>query len=275
MSIINARNTVSAHLFRERFEVFLAVIIPFVFMLESGYANAYIFGAGHFAFDLATGLSLGRGFALEIFIFFCFRMIRSFFMKRAWWSAVPLLLIGMVSMIVSAGLNLGFMSQSPEMASVLQAVTEFMPAFMVSIFRFSLGLLFPVGVGLFALYDVSHLITEMLASSNLEDQAMMVHRSSLHRAEYTKSLKRGKDKVAKQYDDIAQTDAQNMVDAVRKGDMSFGSAQIAKAGGQKAGVVKVTPTGSNALPPGQPGQQLKLPAPGQPLPALPSLHPKP
>ena len=39
MSIINIRNTVRAHLFRERFEVFLAVMIPFVFMVESGYAR--------------------------------------------------------------------------------------------------------------------------------------------------------------------------------------------------------------------------------------------
>ena len=125
------------------------MIIPFVFMLESGYTNAYIFGAGNIGLDLATGLSLGRGYALEIFIFFCFRLVRSFFVKgrTGCLVAVPLLLIGMVAMIVSAGLNLGFMSQSPEMVSVLRAVTEFMPAFMVSIFHFSLGLLFPVGVG--------------------------------------------------------------------------------------------------------------------------------
>lgn len=264
MGLINARNTVQAHLFRERFEVFLAVIIPFVFMLESGYANAYIFGGGHIGLDVATLLSLGRGFALEVFIFFSFRMIRSFFVTRKYFAGVPLFLAGMIAMIVSAGLNLGFMSQSPEMVSVLRAVTQFMPSFMVSIFRFSLGLLFPVGVGLFALYDVSHLITTMLNSSHLESQALIIQRAELGRSNFIKSIKRAANRTKGQFDEIAAADAENLVKAVRSGDLSFGSGAIKPMPASL--VTKVTPVQSTApvsrptaLPPGQRVAPLPLP----------------
>jgi hypothetical protein len=270
---VSASNTVQAHLFRERFEVFLAVIIPFVFMLESGYANAYIFGGGHIGLDFPTLLSLGRGYALEIFIFFCFRMIRSFCVKGAWLLAVPLLLIGMVAMVLSAGLNLGFMSQSPEMASVLRAVTEFMPSFMISIFRLSLGLLFPVGVGLFALYDVEHLITEMLSHSHLSQRAMIVQESEGHRSLFMKKLKAATKKSDAKYGAMADARAQTMVDRVSRGDMSFGANEVTKAADLPA--TKVTPIGSNLLPPGQPGSGPKLLPQGNALPPLPPLPPKP
>lgn len=273
MGLINARNTVRTHLFRERFEVFLSVVIPFVFMLESGYANAWIFCGGLFTLSLNTFLALGRGVALEGFIFVCFRLARSYFGqgRRSWLLGIPLLLIGCVAMIVSAGMNLGFMAQSPEMASVMQAVSLYMPGFMATIFRFSLGLLFPVGVGFFAMYDVGHLVENMLRSSHLDNQAMSVQRSEMHRTAYLKSMKRQRKDIEPRYDDICAVDADNMVKAARSGDLSFGSADVLKHQQPKVGVTKITPV----------PQTIALPAPGPRVasggqtPALPPLPTKP
>ena len=52
LNFVNIRNTVRVHLFRERFEVLLAVMIPFLFMAESGYACGWIFAGGHLGLDV-------------------------------------------------------------------------------------------------------------------------------------------------------------------------------------------------------------------------------
>ena len=43
MSFLKTGTVVRAHLFRERFDVMIAVIAPFIIMLESGYGNAWAF----------------------------------------------------------------------------------------------------------------------------------------------------------------------------------------------------------------------------------------
>src|SRR5258708_27450860 len=78
MGLVNVRNTVRAHLFRERFEVFGAVLIPFLFMAESGYANSWVFAGGRLGLDLHSLMAVGRGVALELVIYVCFRLVRGF-----------------------------------------------------------------------------------------------------------------------------------------------------------------------------------------------------
>ena len=123
---------------------------------------------------------------------------------------------------------------------------------MASIFRLGLGLLFPIGVALLALFDVRHLVDEMIASSHLDDRAMLIHRSEMHRGLYIRAMKRAKDEVADKYDGIAIKDAQNMVDAVGKGDLSFGANAVKQIGAPSVTkVTQVPPAQLRALPPGQ------------------------
>lgn len=271
MGFINVHRTVRTHLFRERFEVYGAVMIPFLFMAESGYANAWVFGGGHLGLDLNSLMAIGRGFALELFIYVCFRIVRSFAQAGRRWLLVPPLLIGAVAMIVSAGMNLGWMAQSPEMQVAMHAVAQFMPDWMANVFRVGLGLLFPVGVGLFALYDVGHLVEEMLKSSHLDDRAMYVHRAELGRTGYLKSLKRAAKKTQRKYDAICDADAENIVERVKKGDLSFGANDYQKQGGQAA-VTRVSPAGHLSLPPLS--QRPNALPPAAALPPMPPLSPK-
>lgn len=260
MGLVNIRNAVRAHLFRERFEVLLAVLIPFLFMAESGYANAWVFAGGHLGWDFPSLMAYGRGFAIEAFIFVCFRLVRIFWQKSTWKAIGIPLLIGLVAMVVSAGMNLGWMSQSPEMKVAMGAVAQFMPAWMASIFRVGLGLLFPVGVGLFALFDVRHLIDEMINSSHLDNRALHVHRAELHRSAYLKSIKRAKNTVREQYDAICEADAQNMVNKVKQGDLSFGADELARQTAQSS-VTRILPGSPPALPPALPHRPHALPLP--------------
>ncbi|HEU5376124.1 MAG TPA: hypothetical protein VFV38_11835 [Ktedonobacteraceae bacterium] len=259
MSIINIRNTVRAHLFRERFEVFLAVMIPFVFMIESGYACGWIFAGGHLGLDALSAMSFARGFGIEALVFVCFKLVRVFFLKGMKIAPCIPFLVGVVAMIVSAGMNLGFMTQSPEMAAAMASVGHYLPAWMTNIFKIGLGLLFPVGVALFALFDVRHLVDEMIASAHLDETAFIVQRAEAWRTNLSRATKQAINKSKERLQEIADSDADNMVQSIKSGDMSFGMNKIKQ---QSSSVVKVSPAAPamshrpNALSPMPPLQQL-------------------
>jgi hypothetical protein len=241
---INVRTVVQAHLFRERFDVLLTVITPFVIMLESGYGNAWAFLGGTFDFSaFNTWLALGRGIFLEALVFAMFRLVRFFVGKRTVGavlvSIVPFL-IGLVGMVVSAGCNLAWSSNSGEMVHLLALLSQFFPPFVVAVFKVGLGLLFPIALGAFALFDLKHIVVELLNSSSLDNQALHVHKAETHRNNFVKEQKRAADSVKDEYRAICEADAKNMVARARSGDLSFGSDDYkdSSAGG---GIRKVTP----------------------------------
>lgn len=273
--MINIRMVVQTHLLRERVDVLLAVLAPFVLMAESGYANGWMYANGHLGLDLASLMALTRGFCLEVFIYACFKMVRVFLLaqnKRLRLVALIPFLVGLVGMIVSAGCNLGWMMQSPEMTRALAVVVTYLPDWMSSLFREGLGLLFPVGVGVFALFDVSHLVNDLMKSAHLDNKAVMVLRSEAHRTSYLKSLKKSVKNVAEHYDALCDADAQNMVDKVKGGDLSFGAEELAgPAPSAQSAVTRISgPAAFPALsgpafPPPPPSSPSRI---GQPQPAL-------
>jgi len=226
--MLNMRSVVGTHLSRERFDVLLAVLLPLVLMAESGYANAWIFAGGHLVFDVNSVLALFRGVFLEALIFACFKMVKVFFMKGKWFVACIPGSVGVVGMIVSAGCNLGWMTQSPEMIAALHAVSFYLPHWMSDTFRIGLGLLFPIAVGVFALFDVRHLIEEVLNSSHLDHQALLVNRAEQHRTAYLKAQDKQIKAASQAYNDICRVDAESMVNQVRSGDLSFGAHEITR-----------------------------------------------
>lgn len=259
MSVINVKNTVGLHLFRERFEVLLAVCLPFVFMIESGYACTWILTGGHLALDFATFSAFIRGFGIEAFTFVCFKLVRIFWIKgRTFWasltSAVLPFLLGLAGVTVSAGMNLGFMIQSPEMRTVMASISSFMPSPLVSTFRLGLGLLFPVGVALFALFDIRHLIEEMIISSDLDEDAMVLTQAQELRKQTERSIKQAARNARDRLGQIAETSTQRIVDSVAKGDMSFGADVIRRK--------------RSSTPQGQPSVVRVTQAPQGPTPAM-------
>ncbi len=229
---MNIRTVVHAHLTRERLDVLIAVLAPLVLMLESGYACGWVFANGDLSLtNPNTYLALGRGIFLEGLIFAMFKLVRVFALKggRGLVLSVLPFMIGVVGMIVSAGCNLGWVNRSGEMTAVVAMVGQFMPPILVTTFKIGLGLLFPLAVGAFALFDVTHLVEEILKSSHLDNRAVKVHRAEMHRTHYLAAQKKAGTKVRKEYDQICETDAQNMVSRVRQGDLSFGSDEIEAA----------------------------------------------
>lgn len=228
--MLGMRSVVNTHLTRERLDVMLAVLLPLILMAESGYANAWIFAAGRLGLDLTSVIALFRGFFLEALIFACFKLVKVFCSKGGkMWLAAPVPgSVGVVGMIVSAGCNLGWMAQSPEMQAAMHAVSLYLPLWMGNTFRIGLGLLFPIAVGVFALFDVRHLVEEALNSSHLDDQALLVNRAEMHRTAYLKAQQKQIKAASASYNDICAADANNMVHSVRQGDLSFGSRDITR-----------------------------------------------
>jgi hypothetical protein len=209
--------------------------------------------------NLNTYLALGRGIFLEGLIFAMFKLVRVFALKggRGLVLAVLPLLIGVVGMIVSAGCNLGWVNRSGEMTAVSTMVGQFMPPLLVLVFKTGLGLLFPLAVGAFALFDLTHLVEDILKSSHLDNRAVKVHRSEMHRTHYLGAQKKAGTKVRKEYDEICETDAQNMVSRVRQGDLSFGADEIERDAARSSVTRLAAPTAVRQLPPVQnafPGQ---------------------
>jgi hypothetical protein len=228
---MNIRTAVRAHLMRERIDVLIAVLAPLVLMLESGYACGWVFANGDLSLtNPNTYLALGRGIFLEGLIFAMFKLVRVFMIKGGRLLLLSLLpfLIGSVGMIVSAGCNLGWVNRSGEMSAVVLMVGQFMPPVLVSVFKIGIGLLFPLAVGAFALFDVTHLVEEILKSSHLDNRAVKVHRSEMHRTHYLGAQKKAGATVRQEYDQICETDAQNMVNKVKQGDLSFGADELDK-----------------------------------------------
>jgi hypothetical protein len=223
-----------------------------VLMLESGYANGWVFANGLVNWTaLNTYLAMGRGVFLEGLIFVMFKLVRMFALDRKWWVIAVPLLIGSVGMIVSAGCNLGWINRSGEMTQMIAMVAQFLPSMMVSVFKVGLGLLFPLSVGAFALFDISQLLEEAFKSGRHQARAMQVHMAEEAMRNTQKEMKQAVKDTKEQYKDIVRTDAQRLVERFRSGDRSFGLNDAAMSPVQSS-VTRITPAAQQQLPPAQP-----------------------
>jgi hypothetical protein len=141
------RTIVNAHLGRERLDALIAVLVPFVLMVESGYACGWVFADGDLSLTSPnTYWSLARGLFLEGLIYAVFKLVRMFVMhpKRGTrLLAIIPLAIGCMAMSVSAGMNLAWINRSGEMAHIVSMVSQFMPSLLVTLFKLGLGLRAP------------------------------------------------------------------------------------------------------------------------------------
>jgi hypothetical protein len=274
------KTIVNLHLNRERLDVLLSVVIPLVLMIESGYANGWVYAGGNLSLtDPNTYLALFRGFFLEALIFAMFKLTRILFLKGQWRFYLIALLplsIGLVTMIVSAGLNIGWANRSGEMQAVVSMVNQFLPDILMGIFKTGIGLIFPIAVGAFALLDVGHLVEEVLqASAHMNDRAAKVQVAEMHREQWMKKQQASVKELDTEYEQMARADARNMVNRVKQGDYSFGLNDIVSQTSPLPSVTRIQPVPSAQplLLPGQSGQPPVPPAiTGQfrPSPAFPT-----
>lgn len=235
-------NIVNWHLSRERWDVLLSVVLPVVLMIESGYANGWVYADGNLdVHSLNTYLALGRGLFLEVLIFAMFKLVRVLLLKRQWVVVVIPLVIGGVTMVVSAGLNIGWANRSGEMAAIVGTVGQFLPPFVLTLFKLGIGLVFPLAVGACALLDVGALVDEMLhASAHMNERAARVQVAEQHQKLWMQKQKESTKELEAQYELMAKTDAQNMVERVKRGDYSFGINDAHKSSVQPS-VTRIAP----------------------------------
>jgi hypothetical protein len=262
------KTIVDLHLNRERLDVLISVVIPLVLMAVSGWANGWTFAGG--VIDWAsfnTYFGLFRGFFLEALIFAMFLLVRILILKtdrHHWYNCVVALLpfsIGLIAMIVSAGLNIGWSNRSGEMQTLVSTVNAFLPPVFMTVFKMGIGLLFPIGVAAFALLDVGHLVDEMLEkSAHMNHRVMKVENAERHQELIRKKQQESLKEVEEQYAQMVRADTQNMVDRVKANDWSFGLNDPAQSSQKQSSVTRITPAQSPLLPSAPAFPQLGGPA---------------
>jgi len=248
----------------QRLEVFLAVLLPFFLILESALANAWAYAGGSFDWhDIRTYIALGRGLFFEVLTYSCAKLVKVLIQKgtpTTYTSAGFVGLLTLVAIIVSAGNNLGWVATGHELGGLFGSVGTVLPHPLMLVYEYGLGLLLPVAVGVLALVDIEHLVNEALTTGHLDNKALQVHESEMHRSVYLKSQKAQKVTIEEEYDKIAGERTKAMIDRVKKGDMSFGSNDIKTVPAGPAAQVRTTIT---PLPAGTPPVPSLPPAPRQ------------
>jgi hypothetical protein len=131
-----------------------------------------------------------------------------------------------------------------------------MPPAFLFFYEAGLGLLLPLSVGALALVDISHLVHEALENASLDNQALQVAESEMHRTEYLRSQNKQRKQIRNRYDGIAEKRADTYVKKVESGDLTFGATD--QKGSGTSGARVISGAGRPALPGPQP-----LALPGQ------------
>ncbi len=243
---MNIRFVIRTFLNLQRLEVFLAVLLPFFLIIESALANAWAYAGGSFDWhDIRTYIALGRGLFFEVLTYSCAKLVKVLVQKRSRSTSISAGVVGLlviVAIIVSAGNNLGWVAAGHELGGLFGSVGSVLPAPVMVVYEYGLGLLLPVAVGVLAFVDIEHLVNEALTTGHLDNRALQVHESEMHRTEYLKSQKAQKGTIAEEYDKIAGERTKAFIDRVKKGDMSFGANDIKAVPAGPAAQIRTTIT---------------------------------
>lgn len=276
---MNIRFVIRTFLLFQRVEVFLAVLLPFFLILESAIANAWAYAGGSFDFhDGRTYVALGRGLFFEVLTYSCAKLVKVLCRVKTKSSNASAAVVGflaLVAILVSAGNNLAWVASGHELGGLFGSIAAVLPPFLVKVYGYGLGLLLPVAVGVLALVDIEHLVNEALTTGHLDNKALQVHESEMHRTEYLKSQKSQKQTIADEYDKISGERTKAFIERVKKGDMSFGSNDLKGLAASPAAQIRttITPVSGGSfpgLPPGGPAAgngQRGLPPVAAPAPA--------
>ncbi|GHO69777.1 hypothetical protein KSC_086690 [Ktedonobacter sp. SOSP1-52] len=257
---MSLRFVVRTFLSLQRFEIFLAVMLPFFLIFESSLANGSVYAGGHLNFLSLVGLiAFGRGLFFEVLTYASAKLTKVLIARGHYAGAALPGLIAVWCIIVSAGNNLGWVLSGGDFDSIFASMGHLMPSAFLFSYKMGLGLLLPLSVGILALVDVSHLIEEAMERSALDEQATEVIASEMNRKHMTQALKTATKETAADYQAIAKAHVQQYVKRAQSGDLSFSTHREPKQ--VKA---KITPVQPAQIGPTQ--QRGQLPPPQQPIP---------
>ena len=221
---MNMRFVVKTHLHLQRFEVWLAVMLPFFLIFESALANGTVYAGGTLDFhDPRSWIAFGRGLFFEILTYASAKLARLSFTKRHWLSGGITALVALWCIVVSAGNNLGWVISGGDFVGVFASMGHFMPAPLMLVYEAGLGLLLPLSVGALALVDIAHLVHEAIDNATMENRALEVEEADMHRTEYLKSQRKQQKKISERYDRVAEVRTDAFARRVEAGDMTFGA----------------------------------------------------
>jgi len=240
------RTVVKTFLSLQRFEVFLAILLPFFLIVESAIANGSVYAGGHLDLGDARGwVALGRGLFFEVLTYAAAKLAKILWTRGK--SKAGAVLVGGVALwciVVSAGNNLGWVLNGGELNGVFASMAHVLPPVVMGVYQAGLGLLLPLAVGALALVDVSHLVHEAMESSEMDNQAVQVSESEMHRTQFLKSQNKQRKKIREAYDGIAAERADTYISRVKGGDLTFGTQQA-----PSIGVRRLTPLPSSGSAP--------------------------
>lgn len=223
------------HMYAQRFEVFLAVLLPFFLIIESAMANAWAYAGGGFnVHDVRTYIALGRGLFFEVLTYSAAKLVRVLLQKAGKGAKGQAVLVGLVgawAIVVSAGNNLGWVAAGHELGGLFASVGSVLPHPMFVAYEYGLGLLLPLSVGAIAFVDMGHLVEHAFETAELDNRALAVHESEMHRTAYLKAQKRQRKSIQTRYNGVAEKRADSFATRVEQGDMTFNTAALKPAPG--------------------------------------------
>jgi hypothetical protein len=214
------RFAIGLNLLWKRIELILCALVVPGLILESSFANGWVYGG--------TFVGFLRGLFLDLVIYICARQAFLLFKKKSWLGAVVMAFVSISITYVSAVNNLGWVLSGHEMAGVLGSLGQVMGTNnpLYHIYQFSLAVCLPFSLLAIALVDLDQFFVNGINQDHLDTDAMLSDERRMHRTAYLKAQKAQKEVIQEQYQDIAETRAQTFVDGVRSGDLTFGAGQV-------------------------------------------------
>jgi hypothetical protein len=224
------RRVLRLYLFWPRLELAFVALLPLGLLIESSIANSSAYGFVGFADMLSavsSSVALLRGFLFELLTYVCTRtvaiMLRKGF-KRYWLACSFMAVLSAFLVLVSAVNNLGWVLAGHDLSGVLTLLDHLLPPYVFVPYQIGLAILLPLSVGGIALVDLDHFVHDLLEKDEMDHQALLVEERDLHRTAFLKGIRGQKSTVEDAYAEVAGGRAQDMIELVREGDMSFGSA---------------------------------------------------
>ena len=212
------------YLMWQRFEVFLAVMLPMFLIIESALANGTVYNGGPLDLhEMRSWVAFGRGLFFEVLTYALAKLVKLLVQRGKRKEIALPLFVALWCVLVSAGNNVGWVLSGGNFSDLLISLGHFLPVWLFFLYKMGLGLLLPVSVFVLALVDVQHLVDEALSTSHLDNRALQIHESEMHRTAYLHSQKKQRKLIQQAYDGIAEKRAQTYVKKVEGGDMSFGA----------------------------------------------------
>ncbi|GCF08093.1 hypothetical protein [Dictyobacter arantiisoli] len=268
------KRMIGIHQGRERSDVLLAIVLPAVLMLVSAYTNAWAFTGGNLSFSgpnmINTIDAICRGLFVEALVFSCFKIVKMLCSSGKWYNypaALVPALVGLVGVVVSSGCGLAWVAKSGSMDWMIKTVSAYLPGWMTGVFQAGIGLLFPVALAVLAIYDISSLIEEHISrGAQLGGLALRVQSAEHHQTMLLQAQKTANNdpNIKNAYQQMAQTNAQQAVDAARRGDYTFGlsTEPLKLTPQQQSSVTRISPPAaypSLAAPAGAPPMPMGQP----------------